>query len=607
MKQKSIFILIFVLLSANSIGLNIQNGFAQPSTSVSVLIAEGQRLYEAGNYDAALKQFQEAVAVDAMNSTTHYWLGLTHMKQGKIQEAKTEFQKALLCNPTDEKVRQQFEELENLEIRKEKAATSYQRGEAFLKANDLDGAIAAFKEATELAPHETTYQAKYAEALKKATSLSLTQAKEYLEANRFHEALEAFQAALRFSPENAEAKAGLQKVTAILAEEEYKAGESAMAEHKWHSAIVHYERAHALIPDYKDTPSKISIAKQEFSKMVEHEASKHYNDALQYEEKQLWGNAFVEYQYISSFSPKYKDVTARAAKAKQRVQELVAVRLTVQNKVTGAKSPHLKDNIIAFLSLLNVPIASLSEASSPAGFTFIVINDFNFDTKTDKTSTQRVMPYTVMEQRQRQVPKYVTEYVPRLETVIDLSGRPRLVWVKKPVEELRGFTTETENVLVREAYPYVEDLYQKNANLTVNSQIIIANDGTTLEAKVSFYTTSASDIYIEGVQRTQRDGLGDLQLPDDPLELPSDEELLDNLIKQSLPDLNSFLLPKLLKIITTVPQERYFQDATKLQASKNNEQAIENYVKAYLFAPETRLGWKALQMIEQMKDIALVP
>jgi hypothetical protein len=101
--------------------------------------------------------------------------------------------------------------------------------------------------------------------------------------------------------------------------------------------------------------------------------------------------------------------------------------------------------------------------------------------------------------------------------------------------------------------------------------------------------------------------LGDLQLPDDPLELPSDEELLDNLIKQSLPDLNSFLLPKLLKIITTVPQERYFQDATKLQASKNNEQAIENYVKAYLFAPETRLGWKALQMIEQMKDIALVP
>jgi len=64
-------------------------------------IKSGLSYYHKGDYNEAIKQFQEALKLNPEKAEIHYNLGLTYQAKGLWDEAIEEYRKALELNPED--------------------------------------------------------------------------------------------------------------------------------------------------------------------------------------------------------------------------------------------------------------------------------------------------------------------------------------------------------------------------------------------------------------------------------------------------------------------------------------------------------------------------
>jgi len=64
-------------------------------------IERGLSCYQKGDYNEAIKQFQEALKLNPGKAEIHYNLGLTYQAKGLLNEAVEEYRKALEVNPED--------------------------------------------------------------------------------------------------------------------------------------------------------------------------------------------------------------------------------------------------------------------------------------------------------------------------------------------------------------------------------------------------------------------------------------------------------------------------------------------------------------------------
>ena len=158
-----------------------------------------------GRMDEAIAQFQKALAINPEDANTHYNLGMPFAK-GNVNEAIAQFQKALAIKP-------QF------------AEAHYNLGNAFLQQGRVEEAIAQFQKALAIKPDYVEAQNNMAWVLATCPQPSLrngikavglaeranqlaggknpmilaTLAAAYAEAGRFPEAVETAQRALRLA------------------------------------------------------------------------------------------------------------------------------------------------------------------------------------------------------------------------------------------------------------------------------------------------------------------------------------------------------------------------------------------------------------------------
>ena len=64
-------------------------------------IERGLSCYQKGDYNEAIKQFQEALKLNPGKAEIHYNLGLTYQAKGLLNEAVEEYRKVLEVNPED--------------------------------------------------------------------------------------------------------------------------------------------------------------------------------------------------------------------------------------------------------------------------------------------------------------------------------------------------------------------------------------------------------------------------------------------------------------------------------------------------------------------------
>jgi serine/threonine protein kinase/ankyrin repeat protein/cytochrome c-type biogenesis protein CcmH/NrfG len=126
-------IVFFVLMYKNSpkkapVGIDMPN--------VQELVETGQKYYENGDYDNAIKQFDEVIKIDPKNVSGYAWRGNTYRRINQFDTAVKDFNEAISLDP--------------------KYSFAYsRRGEAYRAKGDFKAAIKDFNEALTLDPNDS--------------------------------------------------------------------------------------------------------------------------------------------------------------------------------------------------------------------------------------------------------------------------------------------------------------------------------------------------------------------------------------------------------------------------------------------------------------------
>jgi tetratricopeptide (TPR) repeat protein len=165
----------------------------------------GQALCQKGELAEAVRQCNQALAINPDFAEAHFNLGIALHKQGMLEEAVTEYNKALRIQP-------------------DYMEAHYNLGLALVKEGKLDEAIAQYRSALEINPANEDARYNLGNALVKAGNPD--------------EAIAQYRQALQINPDDAEARNNLGVVYA--------------GKGQWEEAIAQYQRALQINPHYAD-------------------------------------------------------------------------------------------------------------------------------------------------------------------------------------------------------------------------------------------------------------------------------------------------------------------------------------------------------------------
>jgi len=103
------------------------------SNSAQAHYNAGKALYQAGEYETALTEFQDALRRTPESAAVHFWIGKAQVGRGNTEEALNSFQHSIRLDPTNVKP--------HLEM-----------GRAYVAADQLGAAAASFRQAQRLSP-----------------------------------------------------------------------------------------------------------------------------------------------------------------------------------------------------------------------------------------------------------------------------------------------------------------------------------------------------------------------------------------------------------------------------------------------------------------------
>jgi Tfp pilus assembly protein PilF len=176
----------------------------------------GNVFLQKGQRDEAMEQYQKALGIDPNYDIAHYDLGIALFQKGQVDEAMVQYQKALELNPNyveahnnlgnaliqKGRMDEATVQLEKaLEINPNNAEAHYNLGNILLKKGQVDEAMARYQKALDINPN-------YVEA---HNNLGWV----FLDKGKTNEAITQFQEALRLKPDYDDAQNNLVKAQAM--------------------------------------------------------------------------------------------------------------------------------------------------------------------------------------------------------------------------------------------------------------------------------------------------------------------------------------------------------------------------------------------------------
>src|ERR1700722_11559762 len=192
----------------------------------------GDALFQKGNVDDAIVQFQQALQINPGYAQAHNNFGNALLQKKNVNGAIVQFQQALQINP-------------------DYADAHYNLGNALLQKGNVDGAIAQFQQALQIKPD-------YAEAYNNLGNA-------LLQKGNVDEAIVHYQQALQIKPDDAEAYNNF--------------GNALLQKGNVDEAIAHYQQALQIKPDYAEAHNNLGNALLQKGNVDE--AIAHYQQALQ--------------------------------------------------------------------------------------------------------------------------------------------------------------------------------------------------------------------------------------------------------------------------------------------------------------------------------------
>jgi len=476
----------------------------------------------------------------------------------------------------------------------------YQQGVSLGKQDDWKMAAQAFKSAMDINPTYLDVAQQYEGAkAKDSAAYHDAEAKKAVAAQQWPRAILMMEKAAEYSPDDQARQKDLdelkKKVAKIYFEEATRLSEAGQLS----GALKKIDLARAYLPSITGDAQFKTVQKDLTAKLIER-AEKSFI------ERELWGGALVWLQKAETLTPNRQELFQKTIDVKDRINRRIRKSVAVfdfgspsNNKDAGKI---VADKLITYLhknasgdlriierekleSILRemqlgqtglVDIKSAQTVGKMRGIdTFIMGNVLQYSTKmTDSPSTGQVKVLVDEED------------VPNPEYQFWLMRNQ-----KPSDEDLKNAPPRTVKKRNYQFISYKHGVTKINAMLEISYKLVDTLSGENVVTNTIPGRAIKEDKY--------QDAVGMANIPYDPLELPTEAEVLDDLTNQKVGEMGQSVLKKFQSL-----EVEYLKEARAHQKRRNFEQAIEKYIDAIydekLKGISTSVSQEAMDAIDKM-------
>jgi tetratricopeptide (TPR) repeat protein len=475
----------------------------------------------------------------------------------------------------------------------------YQQGTLLGKQEDWKMAAQALKAGTEVNPRYLDIARLYEEAKSRDNSgYFLNEALKAEKAQNWERAILLLEKAAEYEPNNRELLDRLDALRFKAAQEFFDDAVKQANQGRLYEAMRKVELVRKYNPSLQNDP----VLKEFIGNL----SPKLMDRAHKYAERELWGNALVWYQKLEALSPNHPELFQKLLETRDFINKRIKKSIAVFDFSSPSSSKDAgkiaANKLIAYLhknasgdlriierenlqSILRemqlgqtgiVDIKAAQSVGKMRGIdTFIMGDVLHYSARTTNTPSISQVKVLVDE-----------------DDVRNPDFSDWLIMNPKPTgEDLKSAPPRTVKKRNYQFISYKQGSAKINAMLEVSYKLVDTSTGENI------FTNTISGKLVK--EDAYQDGVPVANIVHDPLELPTEDEVLDDLTNGKVSEMGQSVLKNYQSL-----EVAYFNEAQQLQKRRNSDQAVEKYIDAIydekLKGISTPVSQQCFESIEQL-------
>jgi tetratricopeptide (TPR) repeat protein len=482
----------------------------------------------------------------------------------------------------------------------EGAKVLYQQGVALGKQEDWKMAAQAFKTGMEINPKYLDIARLYEEAKSQDNAgYFLNESVKAEKAQNWERVVLLLEKAAEYQPDNRELLARLDALKVKVGQEFFDDAVKQANQGRLYEAMRKIELVKVYSPYLQNDPIFKEFIKNFCAKLVER--------AQKYGEREQWGNALLWYQKVEKLSPNYPELFQKLLETRDYINKRIKKSIAVfdfsspsNNKDAGKIAANKliaylhknasgdlriieRENLQSILREMQlgqtglVDIKAAQSVGKMRGIdTFIMGDVLHYLARTTDTPSISQVKVLVDEE--------------------DVSNPDYMTWLmmrtSKPTpEELK---TAPPRMVKKRNYQFIS---YKQGSAKINAMLEISYKLVDTATGENIITNTVSGKLVK--EDTYQDAVPVANIVHDPLELPTEDEVLDDLTNGKVSEMGQSVLKNYQSL-----EVAYFNEAQQQQKRRNIEQAVEKYIDAIydekLKGISTPVSQQSLESIDQL-------
>jgi tetratricopeptide (TPR) repeat protein len=485
-------------------------------------------------------------------------------------------------------------------IEQEGAKLFYQQGLTLAKQEDWKMAAQAFKATMEINPTYYDVEKLYQNAKSKDNAAYFIAGAEKAEKSQnWEKAIFMFEKAAEYQPENQELSKKLENLKVKIGKIYFDESTKLVDQGKLYSALKKIELVKAYTPSVQGDTVYREFVNKFCAKLMER--------ADKYFEREMWGNALIWYQKVETLNPNYPELFQKVLEVKDHINKRIKKSIAVfdfgspsNNKDAGKIAANKlitylhknasgdlriieRENLQSILREMQlgqtgiVDVKSAQTVGKMRGIdTFIMGDVLQFTAKTSDNPSTSQVKVLVDEQE---------EANPAFEVW-------KMMHPKPTEEDLKSMPPATKRKATHQFISYRQGVAKISSLIEVSYKLVDTSTGE------NRYTNTIAGKLIK--EDKYQDAVPAAGIPHDPLELPSETEVLDELTNEKISEMGQSVLKQFQSL-----EVEYFNEGEQQRLKRRNvDLAVEKYTDAMfdekLKGISTPISQKSLELIDKL-------
>jgi tetratricopeptide (TPR) repeat protein len=493
-----------------------------------------------------------------------------------------------------------YENAANRLLKAEQEGTSmlYQRGLAFSKQEEWGLAVQAFKSAMDINPNYLDVAKLHKDAVSKDNAdYYVSEGEKARQGQDWERAIRLLEKASKYQPGNRDIAKKLEDIKIHVGQIYFQEATRLVSQGKFYKAFKRLELVAASSPSLLDSPIYREFVNNFCAKLMER--------AEKFSGREMWGNSLVWLQRAEALNRNYPGLFQRILEVKDQINKRIRKSIAVfdfsspsndrdAGKIAANKLiAYLHRNASGDLRIIERENLQSILREMQLGQTGLV------DIKAVQTAKMRGIDTFIMgDVLHFAATKTDTPSISQVKALVDETDEPNqqfLLWSmanpRPTAEQLRSAPPPTIKKKIYQFISYRQGTTKISAIIEVSYKLV-----DTLTGENIFTNTISGKMFKED---KYQDAVPAAGIPYDPLELPTEVEVMDELTNEKV----SVMGQTILKNFQSLEVE-YFNQGQQYQKRRNTELSIERFTDAIfdekLKGISTPISQKSMDMIVEL-------